>query len=125
VNSAFGGVDTILDNMGASYLERNIAALKRNGRMVIIGMQGGITAEFNIAQALRKNVTISATSLRARPDNEKSAICREVEKVVWPWITNGTVKQVIDRVMPIQQAPAAQQMIENGEVTGKIILQVR
>jgi putative PIG3 family NAD(P)H quinone oxidoreductase len=125
VNSAFGGVDTILDNMGASYLERNIDALKRNGRMVIIGLQGGSTVEFNIAQALRKNITISATSLRARPDQEKSAICREVEKVIWPWIASGTIKQVIDRVMPIQQAPAAQQLIENGEVTGKIILQVR
>jgi putative PIG3 family NAD(P)H quinone oxidoreductase len=125
VNDELGGVDTILDNMGASYLARNIDALKRNGRMVIIGMQGGTTAEFNIMQALRKNVTISATSLRARPDNEKAAICREVEKVIWPWVTDGTIKQVIDRVMPIQQAPAAQQLIEAGEVTGKIILQVR
>ena len=125
VNTAFGGVDTILDNMGASYLERNIDALKRNGRMVIIGLQGGSTVEFNIAQALRKNITISATSLRARPYQEKSAICREVEKVIWPWIASGTIKQVIDRVMPIQQAPAAQQLIENGEVTGKIVLQVR
>ena len=125
VNDELGGVDTILDNMGASYLARNIDALKRNGRMVIIGMQGGTTAEFNIMQALRKNVTISATSLRARPDNEKAAICREVEKVIWPWVTDGTIKQVIDRVMPIQQAPAAQQLLEAGEVTGKIILQVR
>jgi len=125
INDELGGVDTIIDNMGASYLSRNIDALKRNGRMVIIGMQGGTTAEFNIMQALRKNVTISATSLRARPDNEKAAICREVEKVIWPWVTDGTIKLVIDRVMPIQEAPAAQQLIEAGEVTGKIILQVR
>lgn len=125
VNSAFGGVDTILDNMGASYLERNIDALKRNGRMVIIGMQGGTAVDFNIAQALRKNITISATSLRSRPENEKSAICREVEKVVWQWIIDGTVRQVIDRVMPIQQVAEAQELIENGEITGKIILQVR
>ncbi|MCF8530955.1 MAG: NAD(P)H-quinone oxidoreductase [Candidatus Nanopelagicales bacterium] len=125
INTDLGGVDAILDNMGASYLERNIDALKRNGRLVIIGMQGGTVAEFNIAQALRKNVTISATSLRARPENEKAAICREVEKVIWPWITDGIVKLVIDRVMPIAQAPAAQELIEQGEATGKIILQVR
>jgi putative PIG3 family NAD(P)H quinone oxidoreductase len=125
INDELGGVDTIIDNMGASYLARNIEALKRNGRMVIIGMQGGTTAEFNIMQALRKNITISATSLRARPDNEKAAICREVEKVIWPWVTDGSIKLVIDRVMPIQQAPAAQQLIEAGEVTGKIVLQVR
>jgi len=125
INTDLGGVDAILDNMGASYLERNIDALKRNGRLVIIGMQGGTVAEFNIAQGLRKNVTISATSLRARPENEKAAICREVEKVIWPWITDGVVKLVIDRVMPIAQAPAAQELIEQGEATGKIILQVR
>lgn len=125
IKAELGGVDAILDNMGASYLARNIDALKRNGRMVIIGMQGGTTAEFNIGQALRKNVTITATSLRGRPDNEKSAICREVEKIVWPWIADGTVKPFIDRVMPIQQAGSAQQLIENGEVTGKIVLQVR
>ncbi len=125
INDDLGGVDTILDNMGASYLTRNVDALKRNGRMVIIGMQGGTTAEFNIMQALRKNITISATSLRARPDNEKASICREVEKVIWPWVTDGTIKQVIDRVMPIQQAPAAQEIIEAGGATGKIILQVR
>ena len=125
IKAELGGVDAILDNMGASYLSRNIDALKRNGRMVIIGMQGGTTAEFNIGQALRKNVTITATSLRGRPDNEKSAICREVEKIVWPWITDGTVKPFIDRVMPIQQAGSAQQLIENGDVTGKIVLQVR
>lgn len=125
IKAELGGVDAILDNMGASYLSRNIDALKRNGRMVIIGMQGGTTAEFNIGQALRKNVTITATSLRGRPENEKSAICREVEKIVWPWITDGTVKPFIDRVMPIQQAGSAQQLIENGDVTGKIVLQVR
>lgn len=125
IKDAFGGVDTIMDNMGASYLSRNVDALNRNGRMVIIGLQGGVKAEFNIAQALAKNVTISATSLRSRPDKEKSAICREVEKVVWPWISDGTVKQVIDRVMPIQQAAAAHQLLEKGEATGKIILQVR
>lgn len=125
IKAEIGGVDAILDNMGASYLTRNIDALKRNGRMVIIGMQGGTTAEFNIGQALRKNVTITATSLRGRPDNEKSAICREVEKIVWPWIADGTVKPFIDRVMPIQQAGTAHQLIENGDVTGKIVLQVR
>ncbi len=125
VSKELGGVDAILDNMGAVYFERNIEALKRNGRMVIIGTQGGATTEFNILQALRKNVTISATSLRARPDNEKAAICREVEKVIWPWITDGTIKPIIDRIMPIEQAAAAQQLLENGEATGKVVLQVR
>lgn len=125
IQDTWGGTENILDNMGASYLSRNVEALKRNGHLAIIGMQGGTKVDFQIDQLLRKNATISATSLRGRPDSEKSAICREVEKIVWPWITDGTVKQVIDRIMPIEQAGDAQKILESGEATGKILLQVR
>ena len=117
------GADVILDNMGASYLMRNIHALNRNGRIVTIGMQGGTKAEFDIATLLRKNGTFAATSMRARPDTEKAAICREVEKVVWPWIESGAVKPVIDRVMPMQDAAEAHRLLASGPVTGKIVLQ--
>jgi putative PIG3 family NAD(P)H quinone oxidoreductase len=117
------GADVILDNMGASYLMRNIHALNRNGRIVTIGMQGGTKAEFDIATLLRKNGTFAATSMRARPDTEKAAICREVEKVVWPWIESGAVKPVIDRVMPMQDAADAHRLLQDGTVTGKIVLQ--
>jgi putative PIG3 family NAD(P)H quinone oxidoreductase len=117
------GADVILDNMGASYLMRNIHALNRNGRIVTIGMQGGTKAEFDIAVLLRKNGTFAATSMRARPDTEKAAICREVEKVVWPWIEDGVVKPVIDRVIPMQDAAEAHRLLASGPVTGKIVLQ--
>lgn len=125
IQETWGGTENILDNMGASYLSKNVEVLKRNGHLAIIGMQGGTKVDFQIDQLLRKNATISATSLRGRPESEKSAICREVEKIVWPWITDGTVKTVIDRVMPIEQAGEAQRILEAGEVTGKILLQVR
>ncbi len=125
IRDTWGGTDTILDNMGASYLARNVEALKRNGHLAIIGMQGGTKVDFQIDQLLRKNATITATSLRGRPESEKAKICREVEKIVWPWITDGTVKQVIDRVVPIGQAGEAQKLLEAGEATGKIVLQVR
>ena len=125
IQETWGGTDNILDNMGASYLSKNIEALKRNGHLAIIGMQGGTKVDFQIDQLLRKNATISATSLRGRPESEKSAICREVEKIVWPWITDGTVKLVIDRVMPIEDAGEAHKILESGEATGKILLQVR
>ena len=125
IQETWGGTDNILDNMGASYLSKNIEALKRNGHLAIIGMQGGTKVDFQIDQLLRKNATISATSLRGRPESEKSAICREVEKIVWPWITDGTVKLVIDRVMPIEDAGEAHKILENSEATGKILLQVR
>jgi NADPH:quinone reductase-like Zn-dependent oxidoreductase len=125
IQETWGGTENILDNMGASYLSKNVEVLKRNGHLAIIGMQGGTKVDFQIDQLLRKNATISATSLRGRPESEKSAICREVEKIVWPWITDGTVKLVVDRVMPIEQAGEAQKILEAGEATGKIILQVR
>ncbi|MEZ7932974.1 MAG: NAD(P)H-quinone oxidoreductase, partial [Candidatus Nanopelagicales bacterium] len=124
IRDTWGGTDTILDNMGASYLSKNVEALKRNGHLAIIGMQGGTKVDFQIDQLLRKNGTITATSLRGRPEPEKSMICREVEKIVWPWITDGTIKQVIDRVVPIQEAGDAHKILEAGEATGKIVLQV-
>ena len=125
IRDTWGGTDTILDNMGGNYLSKNVEVLKRNGHLAIIGMQGGTKVDFQIDQLLRKNATITATSLRGRPESEKSMICREVEKIVWPWITDGTIKQVIDRVVPIEQAGDAQKMLEAGEATGKIVLQVR
>ena len=125
IRDTWGGTDTILDNMGASYLSKNVEALKRNGHLAIIGMQGGTKGDFQIDQLLRKNGTITATSLRGRPEPEKSMICREVEKIVWPWITDGTIKQVIDRIVPIEGAGDAHKILEASEATGKIVLQVR
>ena len=116
------GADAILDNMGASYLMRNIDALARNGRIVIIGMQGGTTAEFDIAPLLRKCGTIHATSMRSRSESEKAAVCREVEKHVWPWIESGAITPVIGATVPITEAGEAHQMLAAGEVTGKIVL---
>ena len=116
------GADVILDNMGAKYLMRNIDALNRNGRQVTIGMQGGVKGEVDISAMLRKNVGLFATSMRGRPDSEKATICREVEKHVWPWIEAGEVKPVVDRVMPMPEAGAAQALLESGDVIGKIAL---
>ena len=116
------GANVILDNMGAAYLERNVDALARDGRLVIIGMQGGIKAELNIASLLRKNASVHATSLRGRPDSEKAAICAQVERTVWPWISAGIVTPVIDRVIPMSQAAEAHQLLADGGATGKVIL---
>lgn len=117
------GVDVILDNMGASYLQRNINVLARNGRLVIIGMQGGVKAEINIATLLQRNGRIISTSLRGRPLDEKAAICDAVERTIWPWIHAGIIKPVIDRVISLPDAAWAHEALEQGNVTGKIVLQ--
>ena len=118
------GVDVILDNMGAAYLERNVLALARNGRLAIIGMQGGSKAELNINTLLRKNGTVHAASLRGRPESEKLAICQQVERNIWPWVHAGLVYPVIGATLPLQDAAAAHQLLESGEITGKIVLTV-
>lgn len=119
------GVDVILDNMGAKYLSRNIEALARRGRLVIIGLQGGVTSEIDLGLMLRKSASVQATTLRARPAHEKAEICQEVERHVWPWFAAGLVHPVVDRVMPIEQAAEAHAALDAGEATGKIVLTVR
>jgi len=117
------GANVILDNMGAAYLGRNVSALARDGRLLIIGMQGGISGELDINALLRKNGTIYASSLRGRPDSEKASICSQVERNIWPWVHAGIVKPVIDRVMPMQEAAHAHRLLQDGAVMGKIVLQ--
>lgn len=114
------GVDVILDNMGGSYLDRNISALGTEGRLVIIGMQGGLKAELNIGKLLSKRGAVIATSLRARPVEEKSAICSSLVEHVWPLVADGTVRPVVHATFPLDRAGEAHQMMEEGGHTGKI-----
>jgi putative PIG3 family NAD(P)H quinone oxidoreductase len=106
VRAATGGAgaDVILDNMGAKYLGRNVDALAVNGRLAIIGMQGGTKGELNIGTLLGKRAAVSATSLRARPLDEKAAIVAAVREHVWPLIADGHVRPVVDRELPMPEA---------------------
>jgi len=116
------GADVILDNMGAKYLDRNVRALAVNGRLAIIGMQGGVKAELNIGALLSKRAAISATSLRARPLEEKAAIVAAVREHVWPLVTGGHVRPVVDREIPMPDAAAAHRVVEESGHIGKVLL---
>ncbi|MFR9798392.1 NAD(P)H-quinone oxidoreductase [Streptomyces sp. MS06] len=116
------GADVILDNMGAKYLDRNVRALAVNGRLAIIGMQGGVKGELNIGALLSKRAAISATSLRARPLDEKAAIVAAVREHVWPLIAAGQVRPVVDRELPMSEAPAAHEVLEGSGHIGKVLL---
>ncbi|GGS87159.1 NAD(P)H-quinone oxidoreductase [Streptomyces chromofuscus] len=120
--TAGAGADVILDNMGAKYLDRNVQALAVNGRLAIIGMQGGAKAELNIGALLTKRAAISATSLRARPLGEKAAIVAAVREHVWPLLEAGHVRPVIDRELPMRDAPAAHRLLEESGHVGKVLL---
>ncbi|MGW1990047.1 NAD(P)H-quinone oxidoreductase [Embleya sp. NPDC001921] len=119
------GVDVILDNMGAKYLDRNVDALAVNGRLVVIGLQGGARGELDLNKLLTKRAAVAATSLRARPMSEKSAIVAAVREHVWPLLDAGRVKPIVDRVLPVSEAADAHRVLEESGHIGKVLLKVR
>ena len=119
-----GGADVILDNMGAQYLGRNVSALATQGRLVIIGMQGGVKGELDISALLRKRAAVLATTLRARPAGEKAAICTSVVEHVWPLISEGKVRSFVHEEVPFEEASRAHELMESGSHSGKILLTV-
>jgi putative PIG3 family NAD(P)H quinone oxidoreductase len=114
--------DVILDIMGAKYLERNVRALKTGGRLVIIGLQGGRKAELDLGALLAKRASVHATTLRARPVEEKGAIVRSVVDNVWPLIEGGAVRPVVYAEVPMSDAAEAHRMLDSGSHVGKILL---
>ena len=127
IRPAAGGADVIFDIIGAKYLDRNIEALADGGRLVIIGMQGGIKAELNIATLLGKRAGVIATALRSRPvdgPDGKGAIVEQVTANVWPLVAAGTVVPIIGAELPVQEAAEAHRLLQAGEVTGKVLLRV-
>jgi putative PIG3 family NAD(P)H quinone oxidoreductase len=118
------GVDIILDIVGGDYLARNLDALTVDGRLVQIGLQGGASTTINLAALMQRRLTLTGSTLRSRSIAEKAAIAREVEQHVWPLLSSGIVAPVIDRTLPLEQAPEAHRLLESGDIIGKIVLTV-
>jgi putative PIG3 family NAD(P)H quinone oxidoreductase len=116
------GADVILDNMGAKYLARNVDALATEGRLVVIGLQGGSTAELDLGVLLRKRAAVIATTLRARPSSEKAAICAAVVEHVWPLVADGSVRTLVHATLPLEQAGEGHRIMEASDHIGKIVL---
>jgi len=118
------GVDVILDCVGGPYLTKNVDALAIDGRLFIIGMQGGPKGELNLATVLAKRLTVAGAGLRNRSTEKKGEIVQEVFKNVWPEIEAGTVEVVTDTVYPLGQACKAHENLEASTHFGKILLAV-
>jgi putative PIG3 family NAD(P)H quinone oxidoreductase len=116
------GADVILDIMGASYLERNLAALAAYGRLVIIGRQGGSHAKIDLGVLHAKQASLHGTTLRARPKDRKAEVVAAVRDNVWPLIGSGRVTAVIDRKLPMSQAAEAHRTMAASDHVGKILL---
>jgi putative PIG3 family NAD(P)H quinone oxidoreductase len=121
------GADVILDNMGAKGLAANLSALAADGRLMIIGMQGGRKAEIDLSALIAKRGSLTAMSLRGRPADGpqgKAPIVAAVRENVWPMLADGRVRPVVHARFPMDRAADAHRQLEAGGVVGKVLLEV-
>jgi len=116
------GVDVVLDVVGPDYLGRNLEVLAPNGHLAVIASGSGRAGELDFGVMMRKRATISATTLRARPADEKAAIVEAVRYNVWPLVADGRVRPVVDSVLPLAEVAEAHRRVRDGEVVGKVLL---
>ena len=118
------GADVILDIVGGSYLAKNMKLLNPDGRLVVIAVLGGAKSEINLAQVLMKRLTVTGSTLRARPPEVKAAIATDMEAKAWPLLSSGAVKPVIQATFPLAEADKAQAILDANEAAGKVVLVV-
>jgi len=118
------GADVVLDNMGATYLTRNVEVLAADGRLIILGLQGGRKAELDLGVLLPKRASIAATSLRGRPAEQKAEVCAGVVREVWPAVTDGRIRPIIDRRLSLADAAEAHRVVDESGHIGKVLLVV-
>lgn len=118
------GVNVILDMVGGDYVQRNLSALALEGRLVYIAFLRGAKVELNLGAVMMKRLTITGSTLRARPVADKAHIAESLRQRVWPLLANGTIRPVIDRVFPLNEAAAAHAFMESNRHIGKILLRV-
>jgi putative PIG3 family NAD(P)H quinone oxidoreductase len=116
------GVDVVLDIVAGDYVPRNIDCLGVDGRLVIIAVQGGVTATVNVLPVMQRRLTITGSTLRPRTVEEKGRIARGLREHVWPLLEAGRVAPVVHAKFPLEQAAAAHRLMESGAHVGKIVL---
>ena len=112
------------DSSNQTYLERHLEVLAVRGRLVVIGLQGGATAEIDLARLMRRRLSVTGSTLRARPVEEKGRIIRAFLDRFGADLEGGRIKPVIDRVLPIDEAADAHRAMAAGEIFGKLVLKV-
>ncbi|MEO8224583.1 MAG: NAD(P)H-quinone oxidoreductase, partial [Gammaproteobacteria bacterium] len=118
------GVDVILDMVGAPYVADNLRLLREDGRLVYIAALGGVKGEINIGQVFVKRLTITGSTLRNRPPDEKGRIARALQKAVWPLLEERAIVPVIQHVLPFGSAVAAHRILEANDAMGKVVLRM-
>lgn len=118
------GVDVILDMIGGDYTSDNLEILREEGRLVLINFMRGDETTIKLSQIMRKRLTITGSTLRARDTQFKASVAEQLEKNVWPLLISGKIKPVIYRVFPLEKASEAHRLIESSEHIGKIVLTI-
>ena len=118
------GVDMVLCPVGADYLDRNLALLRRFGRLVLIGLLSGAKSNINLAYVMGKRLKIVGSTLRSRPTEEKVAITQQFSQRFWPQFESGLLRPIIDTTFPIDEAQAAHAYVAADKNIGKVILKV-
>jgi putative PIG3 family NAD(P)H quinone oxidoreductase len=118
------GVDVVLDCIGGEYLERHLDVLAPGGRLVVIGLQGGARAELDMSRLLRKRISITGSTLRARPAEEKGRIIGAFIERFGPDLETGAIRPTLDRVLPIEEVADAHRLLAAGEIFGKVVLEM-
>ncbi len=119
------GVDVVADIIGAKYFEQNLAALGKDGRLVIIGTMGGnVVDKFNLGRVQAKRLSIMGSTMRPRSSAEKAAIAGDLRAKVWPVLDAGRCAPLVHQVLPLAQAAEAHRLMESSDHIGKIVLQV-
>lgn len=116
------GVDVVLDMVGGSYLPRNLRVLAEEGRLVVIAAQRGVVGELDLLRIMQRRLVVTGSLLRPRSAEFKDQVRQQVEANVWPLLSSGAIKPVIDRVFPLDEAAAAHAYMESGAHKGKIVL---
>ena len=124
VMKSLGGVNLILDMVGGVYIEKNIKALVDDGRLVQIAFLQGAKAELNFAQIMTRRLTITGSTLRPQSDLSKAQIASELFRNVWPLLSNGRLKPVINSVFELEDVTSAHLLMESSQHIGKILLKV-
>ncbi len=113
-----------MDLVGGDYLKENLKSCASQGRIVVVGLTAGISTEINLGMLLQKRVELIGTVLRSRPMHEKIEARLMLEKHIVPWFESGVCKPIIDKVFPMDQAPAAHAYLASNESVGKVLLKI-
>ena len=118
------GVDVVLDMVGGDYIPRELNALAEEGCIVLIAFQRGMQASVDLGLIMRRRLTLTGSTLRARDENFKTTVARAVKEKVWPLLESGAVAPVISATFPLAQATEAHSLMESSQHIGKIILTI-